>query len=139
MNQSSASVVLLLLWLRTDTVRGTRWFDFTSDHLAGCYCRSRNGVVVEVGVDVGSVAWISSLDVSRDLDGGRQDLRATASHLDLSARDVELRRGAGVVDGKLLNAEQVLASSKARRDGDRVAGCACVSFGCNKRLMCVRT
>jgi hypothetical protein len=48
--------------------------------------------------------------VSRDLDGGGRAAGATSSDLDLGARDVELRRRAGVVDAELLDAEEVLAS-----------------------------
>jgi hypothetical protein len=60
--------------------------------------------------------------VSGNLDRGRQGLGTTTSDLDLSARDVELGRRAGVVDSELLDADEVLAGGNARRDGDGVCG-----------------
>jgi hypothetical protein len=95
--------------------------------LASRNLRSRNSVAVKVAVDVGGVAGVGRLDVSRDLSGGREGLASAASDLDLRARDVELRGRAGVVDTKLLDAEQVLAGSNARGNGDGVVVCAVVS------------
>jgi hypothetical protein len=91
-----------------------------SNNLAGADSRAGNSVAVEVAVDVGSVARVSRLDVAGDLDT-REDLGATAGDLDLGAGVVELGRAAGVVDGHLLDAEQVVASGNARGDGGAVS------------------
>jgi hypothetical protein len=69
-----------------------------------------------------SISRISGLDVSRDLSRRAKRLGATTGDLDLRARDVELGRGAGVVDAELLDAEEVLTRSDARGDGDGVSG-----------------
>ena len=100
--------------------RKTKCSLLPSPSLAGCNLGSRDSVAVEVVVDVGSVARVGRLDVSRNLGCGRESLGTAASNLELSARDVELRWGAGVVDGELLDAEQVLASSDARGNCDGV-------------------
>ncbi|CAI6334501.1 unnamed protein product [Periconia digitata] len=83
--------------------------------------RKATSVRVEVVVDVSRVSRVGALDVSRDGDAA-EALGASASDLDLSARDVELRGGAGVVDGELLDADEVLAGGHARGDVDRVLG-----------------
>lgn len=95
--------------------------------LAGRNLGARDSVACEAVVDVGSVAGIGCLDVSRDLSSGCKSLRSTTSDLDLSARNVELRGRAGVVNSKLLDTEQVLASSNAGGDCDGVVVCLCVS------------
>jgi len=56
----------------------------------------------------------------RNLGGRGEGLGAATGDLDLSAGDVELRWGAGVVNRELLNAEQVLAGSNTRGDSDSV-------------------
>lgn len=85
-------------------------------------------VAVEVVVDVSGVTRVGRLDVSRNLGSRGQSLGAAAGDLDLGAGDVELRRRAGVVDSELLDAEEVLASSEAGGDGDRVVVYEGVSF-----------
>ena len=79
-----------------------------------------NSVGVEVGVDVRGVARVSALDVAGDLSSGRGLSGAAASDLDLSARDVELGRAAGVVDTELLDAEEVLSSGDLGGDSGGV-------------------
>lgn len=76
-------------------------------------------VVVEVAVDVGSVAGIRLLERAGDGDGRAGRAGTAARHLDLRARDVELRdsRRPRVVDGELLDAQQVLARGQAVGDG----------------------
>lgn len=49
-----------------------------------------------------------------------EGLGTAASDLDLSAGDVELGSGSRVVDGELLDADEVLAGGNAGGDGDRV-------------------
>lgn len=65
--------------------------------------------------------------MSGNLGSWGESLAAAACDLDLGAGDVELRRGAGVVDGKLLDTEQVFAGSNTRRDGDGVVVCVVVN------------
>lgn len=72
--------------------------------LAGRDLRSRHNVAVEVVVDVGGVPGVGRLDMSRNLGGRGEGLGATTGDLDLSAGDVELRWGAGVVNCELLDA-----------------------------------
>ena len=98
-----------------------------NSHLASRNSRSRNDVGLEVVVDVGSVARVGRLDVSGNLSSGRQGFGATAGDLELGASNVELGRGAGVVDAELLDAEKVLASGDARWDVDRVCSYETVS------------
>lgn len=45
---------------------------------------------------------------------------AATSHFNLCAADVELRGPGWVVDSELLNADEILASGNARRDGNAV-------------------
>lgn len=97
--------------------------------LASCDRWAGDLVRVEVVVDVGSVTGVGRLDVPGNLGSRREGLGATASDLDLSARDVELRGRAGVVDAELFDAEQVLASSDARGDSDGVVVYVNVSQG----------
>jgi hypothetical protein len=61
--------------------------------------------------------------VSGDLSAGALKTGAATSDLDLTAANVELGRGARVVDTNLLDAEQVLAGSNAVGDRDIVCRC----------------
>lgn len=58
--------------------------------------------------------------MARNLGGRRGLAGAAASDLDLSARDVELGRAAGVVDAELLDAEEVLSSGDLGGNGGGV-------------------
>jgi hypothetical protein len=82
--------------------------------------RAGNGVAVEVVVDVGGVTRVRRLDVSGNLDGRRTSSAAATSDLELGAGQVELRYTAGVVDGELLNAHEILARGDTGRDVDGV-------------------
>lgn len=81
-----------------------------------------NSVGVEVGVDVRGVAGVGALDMAGDLGSGRGLSAASSSDLDLSARDVELGRAAGVVDAELLDTEEVLSSGDLGGNGGGVGG-----------------
>lgn len=59
-------------------------FVITLQSLASGNLRSRNRVAVEVVVDVGSVARVGRLDVSRDLSGRREGLASATSDLQVS-------------------------------------------------------
>ena len=90
--------------------------------LVGSDLGTRNNVGVEVGVDVRGVARVGALDVAGDLSRRRGLSGAATSDLDLSARDVELGRAAGVVDAELLDTEEVLSSGDLGGDGGGVCG-----------------
>jgi hypothetical protein len=109
-------------WIEEKEVSSPSWCPLNgtatwhSAHLVGGDLGARNSVALEVAVDVGSVARVGGLDVSRDL-GGRRGLAAAAtSDLELGARDVELRWAAGVVDTELLDTEEVLSSGDLGRN-----------------------
>lgn len=94
--------------------------------LACSHLGSRNDVAVEVVVDVRGVSRVRRLNMAGDLHRGRQGRRSTSSDLNLSARDVELRRRAWVVDPKLLDSEQVITGSNTAWDGSGVGRyCSC--------------
>jgi hypothetical protein len=97
--------------------------------LVGSNPGSRNNVRVEVAVDVRSVARVGALNVAGDLGGRRRPAGAATSDLELSARDVELGRAAGVVDTELLDAKEVLSSGDLGGDGGGVGGWNGVSNG----------
>jgi hypothetical protein len=65
--------------------------------------------------------------MSGNLSDRRWLAAAAPSDLDLSARDIELRWAAGVVDGELFNAQEVLSSRDLGGDSDGVGTLACVS------------
>lgn len=87
--------------------------------LTGEQGRPRERVRLEVIVDVHRDARVGSLDMSRDRKL-RRISGAAARDGDLRARDVELRRGARIVQRNLLDAEEVVATRERGRDVGRV-------------------
>lgn len=85
----------------------------SSPTLAGRNLGTRNSVARELIVNVGSIARISSLDVSWDLSRWCKALGAPARDAYLCTADVELGSAAGVMDGQLFDAKEVVAGRDA--------------------------
>jgi len=83
--------------------------------LARCNCRARDGVVVEVIVNVNSVSRISVFESPRDSNFGTEIFGSATGDGDLCAFDVELgdSRRPWVVDSKLLDAKEIVSVSNA--------------------------
>jgi hypothetical protein len=90
--------------------------------LAGSHGRARDRVVGEVVVDVDYVSWVRVLERAGDRHRRAQVGRPASSHCDLCTLDVELRdsRGPRVVNGQLLDTQEVFPVRDALREVERV-------------------